>query len=273
MHRAPRQCAWKNCPARVRRQVLGFAAELSKTLGPNLVGIYLHGSLAMGCFNPNASDIDLIIVTRRRVGTRKRKLAALALAVSSKPFPIEVTSFSGKDLKPWRYPTPFNFHFSEDWRKAYESGSAFRRMGAEGRDPAANITEARSRGLALLGAPVGIALPPVPAEDFVDSIASDVLWALRKLDRDRSRPKRMSTYLTLNACRVLAYLETGRILSKAEGGDWALKSVPTKFRSTIRQELNAYGRSSNHKDMINTSSVRDFAKWAQEKVRIRFEKM
>ena len=27
-----------------------------------LTGIYLHGSLAMGCFNPNKSDIDLIIV-------------------------------------------------------------------------------------------------------------------------------------------------------------------------------------------------------------------
>ena len=220
----------------------------------------------MGCFNPNASDIDLIVVTRRRVGTRKSKLAALALAVSSKPFPIEVTSFSGKDLRPWRYPTPFDFHFSEDWRKAYESGSAFRRMVAEGRDPAANITEARSRGFALLGAPVEIALPPVPADDFVDSIAGDVLWALRKLDSGRVTAKPMSVYLTLNACRVLAYLETGQILSKAEGGDWALKSVPTKFRPTIRLARNAYGRSGDHKD-LNPSSVRNFAKWVHEKVR------
>jgi predicted nucleotidyltransferase len=266
MTRASRTYGWSNCPRPVRRQVNDFISGLSEILASNLVGVYLHGSLAMGCFNPNASDIDLIVVTRRRVGTRKRKLAALALAVSLKPFPIEVTSFSGKDLKPWRYPTPFNFHFSEDWRKAYESGSAFRRMGAEGKDPAANITEARSRGFALLGAPVEIALPPVPVEDFVDSIASDVLWALRKLDRDPSRPKSMSTYLTLNACRVLSYLETGQILSKAEGGDWALKSVPAKFRPTVRQALNSYRGSSNHR-CIDISSVRGFAKWAHEKVR------
>ena len=266
MTRASRTYAWSNCPQLVRRQVNDFISGLSEILASNLVGVYLHGSLAMGCFNPNASDIDLIVVTRRRVGTRKSKLAALALAVSSKPFPIEVTSFSGRDLKPWHYPTSFDFHFSEDWRKAYESGSAFRRMVAEGRDPAANITEARSRGFALLGAPVEIALPPVPADDFVDSITGDVLWALRKLDSGRVTAKPMSVYLTLNACRVLAYLETGQILSKAEGGDWALKSVPTKFRPTIRQARNAYGRSGDHKD-LNPSSVRNFAKWVHEKVR------
>ena len=272
MRRASRTYGWSNCPRIVRRQVLHFVSGLSEILASNLVGVYLHGSLAMGCFNPDASDIDLIVVTRRRVGTRKQKLAALALAVSSKPFPIEVTSFSGRDLKPWCYPTSFDFHFSEDWRRAYESGRAFIRMGAQGEDPAANITEARSRGFALLGAPVETALPFVPADDFVDSITSDLLWALRKLDRGRVTAKPMSVYLTLNACRVLAYLETGQILSKAEGGDWALKSVPAKFRPTVRQALKAYARSADHKD-INPSSVRDFAKFAHEKVRPRFEKI
>jgi predicted nucleotidyltransferase len=268
MTRASRTYGWSNCPRLVRRQVLHFVSGLSEILASNLIGVYLHGSLAMGCFNPSASDIDLIVVTRRRVGARKQKLAALALAVSSKPFPIEVTSFSRKDLKPWRYPTSFDFHFSEDWRGAYESGRAFIRMGAEGEDPAANITEARSRGFALLGAPVKTALPLVPANDFVDSITSDLLWALRKLDRDRATPKPMSVYLTLNACRVLAYLETGQILSKAEGGDWALKFVPTKFRLTIRLALNSYRESGNHRG-INTFSVRGVAKWAREKIRLR----
>ena len=29
-------------------------------IGPRLTGIYLHGSLAMGCFHADKSDIDLI---------------------------------------------------------------------------------------------------------------------------------------------------------------------------------------------------------------------
>ena len=40
--------------------VLDQAVDLFKEeLGDNLVGIYLHGSLAMGRFNPDTSDIDL----------------------------------------------------------------------------------------------------------------------------------------------------------------------------------------------------------------------
>jgi hypothetical protein len=34
-------------------------ATLQDILKENLVGMYLHGSLAMDCFNPARSDIDL----------------------------------------------------------------------------------------------------------------------------------------------------------------------------------------------------------------------
>ncbi|MBR4928788.1 MAG: nucleotidyltransferase domain-containing protein, partial [Oscillospiraceae bacterium] len=40
-----------------------YTEESRRILGDCLVGIYLHGSLAMGCYNPNRSDIDLIVVT------------------------------------------------------------------------------------------------------------------------------------------------------------------------------------------------------------------
>ena len=43
----------------------GFV-EGSKAILPNdLVGVYLHGSVAMGCFNPLKSDLDLIVVAER----------------------------------------------------------------------------------------------------------------------------------------------------------------------------------------------------------------
>ncbi len=35
------------------------------TLGNQLSGAYIHGSLATGSFNPRTSDIDLLITTRR----------------------------------------------------------------------------------------------------------------------------------------------------------------------------------------------------------------
>ena len=32
--------------------------KFSEILGDNLIGIYLHGSVAFGCYNPLLSDID-----------------------------------------------------------------------------------------------------------------------------------------------------------------------------------------------------------------------
>ena len=42
-----------------------FAERSESILRDNLVGVYLHGSAVMGCFNPLKSDIDLIVVADR----------------------------------------------------------------------------------------------------------------------------------------------------------------------------------------------------------------
>ena len=42
--------------------IKGFVEQSKRILRDNLIGVYLHGSLVMGCFNPQKSDIDLIIV-------------------------------------------------------------------------------------------------------------------------------------------------------------------------------------------------------------------
>ena len=44
---------WHNCPGAVRAQVDQLTSTLSNLLAEHLIGIYLHGSLAMGCFNPH----------------------------------------------------------------------------------------------------------------------------------------------------------------------------------------------------------------------------
>lgn len=48
------------CSSAVRDVVRHVAVELVRLLDGGLVGVYLHGSLAMGCFTEPASDIDLL---------------------------------------------------------------------------------------------------------------------------------------------------------------------------------------------------------------------
>ena len=38
-----------------------FVEKSKEILQDNLVGVYLHGSAVMGCYNPANSDIDLIV--------------------------------------------------------------------------------------------------------------------------------------------------------------------------------------------------------------------
>ena len=42
-----------------------LVAESRLCLGDTLVGVYLHGSAAMGCYHPAHSDLDLLVVVHQ----------------------------------------------------------------------------------------------------------------------------------------------------------------------------------------------------------------
>ncbi|WP_257007081.1 nucleotidyltransferase domain-containing protein [Shouchella clausii] len=49
---------------------------LKKKLSGSLIGIYLHGSMAMGCFNPLQSDVDILAVVKEKLSVDTyRKIA------------------------------------------------------------------------------------------------------------------------------------------------------------------------------------------------------
>jgi predicted nucleotidyltransferase len=110
---------WHNCPIEVREQLDRLVSKLSGCLAKQLVGSYLHGSLAMGCFNPDRSDLDLLVVTAERMPVlTKRQIIEYLLACSQQPQPIKISFLSQAQLHPWRYPPPFDLHYSETWRAA-----------------------------------------------------------------------------------------------------------------------------------------------------------
>lgn len=227
-------------PASAQRQVDAIVQALRQCAGAHLIGVYLHGSLAMGCFAPCASDIDLLAVTDLPLTLHdKVGLARLLPGLSLQPHPIEISLLSMDDLQPWRYPTPFDLHYSESWRQsfaddlasgAWQSWNGVRRSDE---DLAAHITVLRARGRCLWGSPIGEVFPPVPYRDYVDSIQRDITWSL-------NRPTEQPGYAILNLCRTWAYLRTGEVRSKAEGGEWALMRLAENLRPALRAVLAGY---------------------------------
>ena len=207
---------------------------LERVLGDDLVGVYLHGSLVLGCFNPQQSDVDVLVVTRRRIDDDAQRRLAPILRRSSgpkerprrPPFPLELTFLTEEQVAVWRYPTRFDLHFHESFR-AFEQA----RRGEEDWDLAAHFTIARSAGVALRGPPPGEVFPAVPHEDFADSLLRDLDWCL---EHDRK------LYAVLSASRIWATLTQGGVHSKRTGAVWALERAPDPFRKLIERALAVY---------------------------------
>ena len=232
-----------------------LAKELGVILGDDLVGVYLHGSGATGCFNPDRSDIDLLVVSRQTLAPDQwRAVATLLLASSGAPYPVELTLLTTEQLQPWRHPTPIEFHYSESWRTSLTqqlaAGDAPSRALTDP-DLAAHITVLRTRGRVIVGAPIHQVFPEVPEADFRQVILADLDWI---------RAHSTQIYGVLNACRILAYLDGQGLLSKAEGADWALENVPVTYRATIAQARSAYRSGSD--EPCSPQEVQAFARWA-----------
>lgn len=240
----------------VYKNLLFRFTEMSKhILGDNLVGVYLHGSAVMDCFNPQKSDLDLILVVERDV-SNSDKLAFMGNVVKlNEEAPvkgIELSIVKKEYCNPFVYPTPFELHFScahMKWIKENPEDYVKNMKGTD-KDLAAHFTIIRRFGIVLYGAGIEKVFGEVPARDYIDSICSDVENACEEI---LDNP----LYVVLNLCRVLAYLREDLVLSKQAGGEWGIKKLPQEYHAMIKNALECYETDREMK--VDSESERDFA--------------
>ncbi|MBR6028862.1 MAG: DUF4111 domain-containing protein [Clostridia bacterium] len=223
-----------------------FAEASKEILGDNLTGVYLHGSAAMGCYLPEKSDLDLITVVREPLTDACRRAYLDMTAGLSETMPrqtgnekhggIEMSAVLAGVCKPFVWPTPFETHFSRghlDWYRA-NPDDYVRKMRGTDTDLAAHFTVLRARGVCLAGPPIQEVFGEVPKACYLEALLDDVAGAREEIAGD-------TLYLTLNLARVLAFQAEGLVLSKREGGDWALRNLPERYHPLIRAALEDYG--------------------------------
>lgn len=133
------------------------------------------------------------------------------------------------------YPTPFESHFSIahlDWYRN-DPDDYVQKMKGTDADLAAHFTIIRKRGKCLCGQPINEVFADVPHQHYMDSIWNDIAEAEEDIPRN-------PMYITLNLTRVLAHQKEGLILSKKEGGEWALQNLPAEYHSLIRDAMREY---------------------------------
>ncbi|KOR88314.1 aminoglycoside adenylyltransferase domain-containing protein [Paenibacillus solani] len=246
------------------QMVLDQTVELFKEeLHDNLIGIYLHGSLAMGCFHPEGSDIDLIIVAAEKLShDHMRRLVEKIMALEdtmANRQGLELSLVLESSLKELVYPPLFELHYSAFHRERYLTDDHYICGGFADADLVAHYTVIYHRGIVLYGKPIREVFMPVDRQHYVQAILNDVEHAVQDIAGS-------PTYYTLNLCRVLYYLKENVVSSKKEGGEWGLCVLPSEYHSIIERALDAYRQG----DQSHVDSVPDelipFAKYMLEEI-------
>ncbi|MFC5658442.1 aminoglycoside adenylyltransferase family protein [Streptomyces nogalater] len=213
------------------RQIVGLVGDV---LGRDVVGTYLHGSSVLGGLRP-ASDVDVLVVSRRHMDERDRRaLLGGLLRISgsgNEVRPVELTVVVQSEVRPWRYPPACDFLYGEWPRGEYEAGLVPRPEPMP--DLALLITMALSGDHPLTGPRPARVLDPVPPGDLVRASVAGVPGLLDELDSDTRN-------VLLTLARVWTTLATGRIESKDAAADWALTQLPPEHRAVLGHARRLY---------------------------------
>jgi len=190
------------------------------TLGDQLVALYLYGSLSSGDFNPQASDIDFLVVTRDVLSDdRVQALEAMhaQLWASGLKWAAKLEGSYIPQGVLWRYDPSAGAFPTVNEGRFY--------VAPHGSDWIIQRHVIREHGVVLVGPDPRTLIAPVSADDLRRSVRGALReWWLPML----SDPWRLAenaeyhAFAVLTMCRALHTLETGTIVSKPTAARWAL---------------------------------------------------
>jgi streptomycin 3"-adenylyltransferase len=250
-----------NIPKESKEQINKILDLCKSELKENLVGVYLHGSLAMGCFNKDKSDIDIIVVMKEPIRDKENMINEF-MKISLKPAPIEISFLLEDKLKNPNSICHYDLHYSEYWREKYTNvfleNKELEKDILEDRDLPAHVRAINERGITLWGKDKDLIFPKISNEEYLKSILYDFEDAL---DNSSKKPE----YYILNTCRILSFLETNKVTSKRGAGEWALDILPDRFRGIIKSSLDIYdGRKRG--TSFNNKLIESFLAYANENI-------
>lgn len=222
----------------VNTAVLSLAARIHSILAGQFLGLYLYGSLALGDFNPQTSDIDMLLVTQGEIaagGFEALKEMHADFDRGSSPYARKIeVAYIPLDALNHRAPTaavyPQIERGTELFTAPLENGWAFQRWAL------------RERGIAVAGPATRLLVEPVDPRDMQRAAALIAgRWQEQSLHDpswlDWARQRDGLSFLVLTLCRLLYSLESGTVVSKPTAARWALHSLGGRWDALIRRSL------------------------------------
>ncbi len=193
---------------------------LRRSLGDNLVGIYLYGSYVAGDFDARLSDLDLVVVLQRALDCRSfHSLQALHQAVI-RSYPdwedrLELAYISRAALS--------TFRERESRIAIISPGEPFHHIMA-GRDWLISWYMLREIGIALSGPDIASLIDPISSADYIDAVQAHIETYRGEVETAAS--KSYLSYIILTTARGLYTVLQRQPTSKVKAAQWARESFP-----------------------------------------------
>jgi len=192
-------------------------------LGANFHGLYLHGSLASGDFDPETSDVDFLVVTAdevppERIPALEAVHARLAAGGSPWAMKLEGRYLPRASLRRWDPADPA--------RPCVHEGRFY--LAGQEADGVLQRHELRERAVVVAGPPPAPLIDPVSPADLRAAVARLLRerWAPMLADPARLRDAAYQAYAVLSMCRALLTLRDGVLASKPAAARWAQAAFP-----------------------------------------------
>ena len=233
--------SWYNCDEMICQYIIGLVDLFKGNLGNNLVGIYLHGSLAMGSYFPPKSDIDIIAVVDKRLAPDLAREVNRKIAQYSNKRPtvgnIECSIITLETAQSIPDEMPYELHFSETWYQRIIDDQVVYGNRQVDSDLPAHLMTIKKRGICLYGKSIDEVFGEVKWQSFMAAILDDFNWLVEDENICES-----PFYCILNICRVLQALTENnqKSLSKYEGAVWGIENLPHEYAPVIEKALAVY---------------------------------
>jgi streptomycin 3"-adenylyltransferase len=217
-------------------QIEAVVSLVRRVLGADAVGGYLGGSAVLGGLRPD-SDLDVLVVARRRVSADERRALIDGLlpisgrhATGGPARSLEVSVVALPEIRPWRYPPRIELQYGDWLRPQLERGDP-----APWDDPnpdlAVLLTSILGASRTLFGTDAPELLDPIPPADLRRSMVHGIPGLLADLEGDTRN-------VILTLARIWTSLSTGEIHTKDAAAAWAsarlrdgLGSILTRARA------------------------------------------
>jgi len=222
----------------VNKLLLLLLARVQRALPGRVAGFYLFGSLSLGDFDPQSSDVDFLVVTTGDLSVQelaKLKEMHAGIAASGLPYAkrlegsyIALSALRRYDPDNASHPT-----IGVDWEF---------QVAGHGSNWVLERHIVREHGTVVWGPPPETLIDPVPAAELRGAVCETLagFWQ-RQLEGPAEpewlRPLEYQAFAVLTMCRALYTLRHGDVVSKPAAADWALSTLDPKWRPLVERAL------------------------------------